>query len=103
MVKVVKSLMESCFAVLELLASEARSMRLSEIADRLRLQRSGTHRMLATLCGLGWVEQDTESEFYRLTLKLPGIGFRFMQALRLPDLCQPIVDRLARESRELVR
>lgn len=78
-------------------------MRLSEIADRLELQRSGAHRMLGTLCGLGWVEQDPETEFYRLTLKLSAVGHRFMSATRIPDVCQPLVDRLSKESRELVR
>lgn len=101
--KVVKSLIENCFAVLELLAEEARDMRLSELADRLDLQRSGTHRVLTTLCELGWAEQNPQTELYRLTLKLPAIGHRFMQAAHLTDVCQPIVDRVARESQELVR
>jgi IclR family transcriptional regulator, acetate operon repressor len=55
------------------------------------------------LCGLGWVEQDPETEFYRLTLKLPAMGHRFLLATRIPDVCQPILDRLARDSGELVR
>ena len=101
--KVVKSLIENCFAVLELLAAEARDMRLSEIADRLELQRSGTHRVLTTLCELGWAEQNPHTELYRLALKLPAIGYRFMQATHLTDVCQPIVDGVARESQELVR
>jgi len=101
--KIVNSLIENSLAVLTLLADEARSMRLSEIAGRLDLQKSGTHRMLSTLHELGWVEQDLETEFYRLTLKLPTMGQRFLLATRIPDVCQPILDRLARESQELVR
>jgi DNA-binding IclR family transcriptional regulator len=101
--KVVNSLLENSFAILELLAAEARAMRLAEIADRLELQRSGVHRVLSTLCGLGWVEQDSATEFYRLSLKLPAIGYRYMQGASLPDVCQPIIDRVALESRELVR
>lgn len=101
--KIVNSLIENSLAVVTVLAHEARSMRLSEIADRLGLQRSGTHRMLTTLCGLGWVEQDPDTEFYRLTLKLPAMGHRFLLATQIPDVCQPVLDRLARDSRELVR
>jgi len=101
--KVVNSLLENSFAVIELLAHEARSMRLTEISDRLGLQRSGTHRMLATLTALGWVEQDQKTELYRLSLKLSAIGHRFLQASKIPDVCQPILDRLAQETRELVR
>lgn len=101
--KIVNSLIENSLGVITLLAAEARNMRLSEIADRLDLQRSGTHRVLTTLCALGWVEQDPETEFYRLTLKLPAMGHRFLLATNIPDVCQPILDRLARESGELVR
>ncbi|WP_331375309.1 IclR family transcriptional regulator [Sinorhizobium chiapasense] len=101
--KVVNSLIENCFAILEVLATEAKSMRLSDIADRLQLQRSGAHRVLTTLVGLGWVEQDEATDFYRLSLKLPAMGYRFMQAASLPDVLQPVLDKVARESRELVR
>ncbi|MDK1389823.1 IclR family transcriptional regulator [Sinorhizobium sp. 8-89] len=101
--KVANSLLENCFSVIELLAEEGRSMRLSEIADKLGLQRSGTHRILSTLCGLSWVEQDERTELYRLTLKLPAVGFRFLHASQITDVCRPTVDRLAREIHELVR
>jgi len=101
--KVVTSQIESTFAVITVLAHEARSMRLSEIAGRLELPRSGTHRVLTTLCQLGWVEQDADTELYRLTLKLPAMGYRFLLAIEMPDVCQPVLDRLARQSRELVR
>ncbi len=40
-IKVVNSLIENCFTIVEFMSAEARSMRLSEIADRLALQRSG--------------------------------------------------------------
>ncbi|TIR47368.1 MAG: MarR family transcriptional regulator, partial [Mesorhizobium sp.] len=101
--KVVNSLIENCFAILEVLATEARSMRLSDVADRLHLQRSGAHRVLTTLVGLGWVEQDKATDFYRLSLKLPAIGYRFLQAASLPDVLQPVLDKVAGETRELVR
>lgn len=103
MPKVVNSLVENSLAIVALLAAEARSMRLSEIADRLDLQRSATHRILSTLCGLGWAEQDPTTEFYRLTLKLPAMGHRFLLAINIPDVCQPILEKLARECEELVR
>lgn len=101
--KVVNSLIENCFAIVELLAAEAKSMRLSDLADRLQLQRSGAHRVLTTLVGLGWVEQDDATDFYRLSLKLPAMGYRFMQAASLPGVFQPVLDRLARDSKELIR
>jgi DNA-binding IclR family transcriptional regulator len=102
-VKVVNSLLENAFAVVECLAAEARSMRLSEIADRLGLQRSGTHRLVTALAGLGWVEQDADTEQYRLTFKLAALGQGFLAGSRILDVCQPVLDRVAQESKELVR
>ena len=102
-VKVVKSLIENCFAVVELLATEARDLRLSEVADRLGLQRSGAHRLLTALRGMGWVTQDPDTHQYRLTLKLAALGQRFLAATQILDVCQPVLDSVAAASRELVR
>src|SRR5262249_30007992 len=55
------------------------------------------------LCGSGWVEQDPETGFYRLTLKLATLGLRFLAGAHVLDVCQPVVDRTAAEAGELVR
>ncbi|MER8402012.1 IclR family transcriptional regulator [Mesorhizobium sp. M1348] len=96
-------LIERCFATIELLADEAKSLRLEDIAERLDLPTSAVHRLLTTLCLIGWVEQDSKTGFYRLTLRLAILGQRFMVATEIPDICQCIVDRLAQDSKELVR
>jgi DNA-binding IclR family transcriptional regulator len=76
-------------------------MRVTELADALQLHPSGTHRLLTSLVRLGYVEQDPVTEFYRLSLKLAAIGY--LQASRVTDVCQPVVDRVATETAELVR
>src|SRR5215469_12229848 len=94
---------ERCLAIIELLADGARDMPLGEIAERLTLPKSGAHRLLATLVDLGWAEKDPETSFYRLTMRLATIGQQFYVATGIPDICQPILDRIAQESREFVR
>ncbi|RWM21118.1 IclR family transcriptional regulator [Mesorhizobium sp.] len=101
--RVVNSLVERCFAVIELLANEASTLRLGEIAEKLDLQKSAAHRMVTTLCEIGWVEQEPVTGFYKLTLRLAILGQRFLSATRLTDVCQPVLDELAGESAELVR
>ncbi|MER8950141.1 IclR family transcriptional regulator [Mesorhizobium sp. M0809] len=101
--RVVNSLVERCFAVIELLANDASAMRLGEIAERLDLQKSAAHRMLTLLCDMGWVEQDSVTGYYRLTLRLAIVGQRFLSATSLTDVCQPALEELASESAELVR
>ena len=101
--KVVNSLLERCFQLIELLAEEPRAYRLGAISERLGLQKGAVHRLLTALCSMGWVEQDPETGFYRLTLRLAIMGQRVLLATRIPDLTRPILQKLADESQELVR
>jgi len=94
---------ERCLSVIQLLAENAEEMPLGEIAERLDLPKSGAHRLLATLVELGWVTQDPQTSFYRLTMRLTILGQRFYLATGIPDICQPLLDGLAAESREFVR
>jgi DNA-binding IclR family transcriptional regulator len=62
------------FSVLEFLAQAREPARLSAVALALGLQKSTVHRILATLSGLGYVEQAQETGCYRTTLKLWELG-----------------------------
>ena len=101
--KVVNPLLERCFQLIELLAEEPRAFRLGVISERLGLQKGAVHRLLAALCSMGWVEQEPETGFYRLTLRLAIMGQRVLLATRIPDLTRPVLQKLAEESQELVR
>jgi len=94
---------ERCLAILELLADGAREMPLGEIAERLALPKSGAHRMLATLVDLGWAEKDPGTSFYRLSMRLAVLGQQLYVATGIPDICQPLLDRLASECHEFAR
>lgn len=94
---------ERCLDIIELLADGAANMPLGEIAEKLRLPKSGAHRLLATLVDLGWAEQNPDTGFYRLTMRLAILGQRFYVATGIPDICQPLLDRLAANSREFAR
>ena len=94
---------ERCLAIIELLADGARDMPLGEIADRLSLPKSGAHRLLATLVDIGWAEKDPDTNFYRLTMRLAVLGQQFYVATGIPDICQPLLDRFAKQCREFAR
>jgi DNA-binding IclR family transcriptional regulator len=94
---------ERCLAIIELLAEGARELPLGEIAERLSLPKSAAHRLLATLLETGWAEQSRDTGFYRLSMRLAVLGQQFYVATGIPDICQPLLDRLARECREFVR
>ncbi len=91
------------FAIVDLLARAREGLALSAIGVELGLAKSAAHRLLTSLAEEGFVAQDPVSERYRLTLRLPVLGFRLLATLGLTDVVQPILDRLARTSGELVR
>ncbi|TIR04672.1 MAG: IclR family transcriptional regulator [Mesorhizobium sp.] len=96
-------LIERCFDTIDLLAAEAKSLRLEDIAERLDLPTTAVRRFLSVLCLVGWLEQDSQTGFYRLTLRLAVLAQRLLSATKTPDICQFIVNRLAQDSQELVR
>ena len=100
--RTIRSTLDRAIDVIELLAERPAGERLSAIAATLALPKSAVHRLLASLCARGWAERD-EAERYRLSFGLAVLGQRLLHATGLPQLCQPVLDRLARESRELVR
>lgn len=101
--RLVKSLVERCFDLITLLSDSAGAMSLGEISRRLDVPKSAAHRLLTTMCELGWAEQDPENGFYRLSLRLAVVGQRLLVGTRIPDICQPVLDRLALSTEGLGR
>ncbi len=96
-------LLERTLAVFELLSANAQGMQLADIADGLHIPRSATHRVLTSLVERGYVRQERRHGGYQLTAKIATLAFTFLAGLGVTDLAQPILDRLARETGELVR
>jgi len=89
--------------ILEALATQPEGVPLAALADELNLPRSACHRLLADLVRCGYVRQLREMGDYALTTRLPALGLSFLGAAGIVDIAQPIIDRLAEVSGELVR
>ncbi len=96
-------LVDRTLAVIELLAQNAHGLPLFEIAERLQIPRSATHRLLASLIEHSYVRQERAHGAYMLTAKIASLGFMLLAGSGVTDLAQPILDRLARDTQELVR
>jgi DNA-binding IclR family transcriptional regulator len=90
-------------AILELLVANAPSLPMHEIADRLNIPRSATHRLLAELVRHGYVRQEREHGEYMLTLKLCSLGLAELSRSGVVDIAQPYLDHLAEVSGEVAR
>jgi IclR family acetate operon transcriptional repressor len=96
-------MIERALDILTLLADHPQGLPISDIARRLELPKSAVHRLLSSLVGRGLAMQDEYSQRYRMTVKLAAIGFRFLAASGITEICQPSLDRLAARTGELVR
>jgi IclR family transcriptional regulator, acetate operon repressor len=92
-----------CLSLIEMLAGAPDGMSLGALAERLDLPKSATHRLLQTLATRGYVNQDAASQGYALSLKVALLGFRYLDARRLPDVAQEALDRLAQDCGEYCR
>ncbi|MGR3739113.1 MAG: IclR family transcriptional regulator [Limimaricola soesokkakensis] len=97
------SALEKGLSVASFLAMRPDGASISEISQALGLPLSGVHRLLKELETLGYVRQVRDQGDYALSLKLATIGLTFLAQTGIPDLSQPILDRLAARSGELVR
>ena len=95
--------LERSLNVLEYLVAHPEGSSLSSLATALNLPLSATHRLLTELIRLGYVRQEQSHGEYLLTIKLVAMGLSFLSASGITDVAQPLLDRLAADSGELVR
>jgi IclR family transcriptional regulator, acetate operon repressor len=89
--------------ILELLIENPEGLALGEIAIRLGLPKSATHRLAGHLIDRGYLERSPATQHYRLTMRLFVLGFRYLSKTGLTDICQPELDDLAARTGELAR
>ncbi len=95
--------LERSFGILEYLARYPEGLSLAGIAEDLKLPRSACHRLLTDLVRCGYVRQLREHGDYALTTKLAALGLAYLSSSGIVDVAQPLIDRLAAVSGELVR
>jgi DNA-binding IclR family transcriptional regulator len=99
----VSSVLEKSLAILELMVEHPQGLQVSFIARALDMPVSGVHRTLRELARLGYVRQEREQGDYALTIRLAALGLGFLGRSGVTDIAQPILDRLAQISGELIR
>ncbi|WP_113446861.1 IclR family transcriptional regulator [Rhizobium cremeum] len=97
------STLEKSLTIIELLAAKPGGLSVSTIAQQVNQPASGVHRTLNELIRLGYVRQVQDQGDYALTMKLAALGVGFLGRTGVGDVAQPILDRLAQTSGELIR
>ena len=85
-------------SVIETFDAEHTVMTLSDVARRAGISRAAARRNLLTLEALGYVARDRDR--FRLTARVLRLGFAFLSGAPLWSVAEPMVERIAAETRE---
>jgi DNA-binding IclR family transcriptional regulator len=88
--------------ILECFSLQESRLSLTDIARKVGLPLSTTHRILATLRSVGLVEQEGDRDLYRLGLKLLELGSMVLANMEVHREALPFIEELSRESGETV-
>ncbi len=86
--------------LLEAFSAKEGTLRVTELARKLRLHKNNVFRLLATLETRGYVEQDEETERYRLGVKVYEIASVFLHHLDLGRQARRHLEALTAKSGE---
>jgi len=95
--------LEKSLAILEYLVDYPDGAALVQIATDLNQIRSGCHRTLQELIRYGYVRQLPQRGDYALSTKMASMGLSFLGKSGVVDIAQPVIQRLAQATEELVR
>src|SRR6218665_1893443 len=90
-------------SILEHMAAHPDSFALAQLAGELDIPLSACHRVLAELQQKGYVRQAHKHGDYQLTTKLVSLGLGYLSGAGIVDIAEPLMERLAQASGELVR
>lgn len=97
------AVLDRALQILEMLSLHADGLPLHVVADSLNIPRSATHRLLTELVRHGYVRQDRDGGPYLLTIRLVSLGLTYLARNGIPDVAQPIIDRLGARHGQLCR
>lgn len=86
--------LERGLAILSAFTPDRPALGISELARKLDLTRSTTHRYVATLATLGYLYQDDSTRKYRLGPRVLDLGFSMLGSMELREIAAPHLRRL---------
>lgn len=95
-----KKSVDRALDVLEAFTYQEESLHLNEMARRLRLNKSGIFRILATLECRGYMEQDTQTGCYRLGPKTLALAGQFLHHLGFSTWADPALGEIVERCNE---
>jgi IclR family pca regulon transcriptional regulator len=90
--------LERGLAILSAFRSGRPTLGVSELGRDIGLSRSTTHRYVATLTALGYLQQDARTKKYRLGPRVLDLGFSAINSMELREVAAPHLRQLSDET-----
>ncbi len=94
--------LQKAFRLLELFSEEVQDLSAAEITERLHYNKTTAFRLISNLEEEGYLDQDPETNKYRLGMKLFFLGNLVRPYRYLKEVAQPLLERLNEETGETV-
>jgi len=88
--------------ILLILGENGGPLGVNEVSRRLNIDKSTTYRIISTLVGQGFVEQDPETRKYLLGLRVIEVAALKLRTIKLLKVARSAIQRLMVQSRETV-
>ncbi|KKB39135.1 IclR family transcriptional regulator [Bacillus thermotolerans] len=88
--------------IIELVSSSKQGMGVSEISRQMDINKSSVFRILSTLSQYGYIEQNEETEKYRLGYRFLHISSKLLDSIDVRAEALPILKELESETNEVV-
>lgn len=89
-------------AILECFNEEKKELKLSEISEKLDLNKSTVHGIITTLKYHGFISQDEETQKYKLGLRFIEFGDLVMNSINIRNASLPVIDEICCKIEETV-
>lgn len=91
---------ENALDLLEALCEESDDFRISQLSEKLGMNKTSVFRLLATFENRGYVEREENSGKYRLGLSIYEISQKFLSRMQLLRKARPVMEQLVRQCNE---
>ena len=93
---------DRAISILKLFSEKRKEMKLTDIAEELDLNKSTVHGIISTLKYHGLIEQNEETQKYRLGVYLIKLGDLVSNSIDIIDIAHPIIDEVSQNLDETV-
>lgn len=93
---------DRALAILEILSENVNGLGLTDISSKINLHKSTVHRLLGTLIYNNFVTQDSETNKYKITIKLYELGVRKIASTDILEASKPHTKALMESLNEVV-